>query len=254
VSITKVRKRTVTIGTSGGEKIRGNTVSFALTDYTRDHLHSEIDRITTEIVHFQLKNGNEPSVIFVDDSRFKPISEVTRKTLVLFGVELAQAVIRAVERALIQAIEISTNKRTGNLADINNWEWWYFSGKQPGRVVNPADIPSFGLDDVLILRPKPIIKYATVANQAVAGGRRKFLLERNPGSKRRGRKAQATNKRGFLRSAAEFMRRDPTVRNTFSVYAQHSEWTVDGETAKLGGSLVTGQIVFHPSRKHYKYR
>jgi hypothetical protein len=104
------------------------------------------------------------------------------------------------------------------------------------------------IDDRLILRPK--LPYATAANQNVAGGRRGINLK--VAKRAKAEKVRANTGKGFFGAAAELLRRDTTIRQSFSVYASFTRrFLAPGEVARAGkgGPLQTGQIVLRPKRR-----
>jgi hypothetical protein len=240
-----IKTRTIDIGGSAFER---DVISKSVQGWTREQVHSALRQTAVDIAGEQAKLGNVASSITVDNSTFKSITQAERKVVVLFGTHLARAVVMAVQRALLATIEASTDRKTGALANLNNWEWILVPGEGQSKRVDPFSISSMGINDRLILRP--MVKYATAVNQNVAGGRRGFNFK--VAKKAKAKKVRANTGKGFFGATAELLRRDSSIRQSFSVYAGFTRrFLAPGEvaTAGKGGPLQTGQIVLRPKRR-----
>jgi len=249
------KSRTIDIG---GSSFQRDVLTKSVQGWTREQVHAALRQTAIDITGDQAKLGNVASSIMVDNSTFKSVDKAERKVVVLFGARLAKAVVLAVQRALITTIEASTDRKTGALANLNNWEWILVPEKGQTRHVDPFSIDSMSINDRLILRPSGVMKstkkgmanYATAVNQNVAGGRRSFNLKvRKKGS---GKKMRANTGKGFFGATAELLRRDSSIRQSFSVYAAFTQrFTAANEvaTAGRGGKHLTGQIVLRPKKR-----
>ena len=253
--ITLPKSKTIDIGGSTHQR---DVVTQSVQGWAREQVHAALRQTTIDITGQQAKLGNVASTITVENSNFKSIDQAEKKTVVLFGTTLAKAVVAAVQRALIATIEASTDKHSGVLANLANWEWILVPGEGQARRVDPFTIASLGLKDRLILRPFNVIKttskgpvnYATAVNQNVAGGRRGFNFK--VGNKASGKKMRANTGKGFFGASAELLRRDSNIRQSFSVYAGFTQrFTAPNEKARAGkgGALQTGQIVLRPKKR-----
>ena len=239
------KTRTIDIGGSTFER---DVISKSVQGWTREQVHAALRQTAIGITGQQAKLGNVASTVTVDNSSFKSVDQAEKKIVVLFGTMLAKAVVAAVQRALIATIEASTDRRTGALANLANWEWILVPGDGQSRRVDPFNIASMAINDRLILRP--LLKYATAVNQNVAGGRRGFNFK--VAKKAKARKVRANTGKGFFGATAELLRRDSSIRQSFSVYAGFTRrFLAPGEvaTAGKGGALQTGQIVLRPKRR-----
>ena len=250
-----IKTRTIDIGGSTFER---DVISKSVQGWTREQVHAALRQTAIDITGQQAKLGNVASTVTVDNSSFKSVDQAEKKIVVLFGTMLAKAVVAAVQRALIATIEASTDKHAGILANLANWEWILVPGEGQARRVDPFSIASLGLKDRLVLRPFNVIKttskgpvnYATAVNQNVAGGRRGFNFK--VAKKAKARKVRANTGKGFFGATAELLRRDSSIRQSFSVYAGFTRrFLAPGEvaTAGKGGALQTGQIVLRPKRR-----
>jgi len=242
----------------GGSTFERDVISKSVQGWTREQVHAALRQTAIDITGQQAKLGNVASTVTVDNSSFKSVDQAEKKIVVLFGTMLAKAVVAAVQRALIATIEASTDKHAGILANLANWEWILVPGEGQARRVDPFSIASLGLKDRLILRPFNVIKttskgpvnYATAVNQNVAGGRRGFNFK--VAKKAKARKVRANTGKGFFGATAELLRRDSSIRQSFSVYAGFTQrFTAPNEKARAGkgGDLQTGQIVLRPKKR-----
>ena len=250
-----IKTRTIDIGGSTFER---DVISKSVQGWTRDMVHQTLRQTGVDIADQQVKLGNIPSAITVDNSSYKSINVAEKKIVILFGTHLARAVVAAVQRALIATIDATTDKDAGILANISNWEWLLVPGEGQARRVNPFSIQSLNIDDRLILRPARVVKstskglvnYATAVNQNVAGGRRSLNFK--VAKRATARRIRANTGKGFFGATAELLRRDSSVNQSFSVHAGFTQaFIVPNETARAGraGKHLTGQIVLRPKKR-----
>jgi hypothetical protein len=244
--------RTITFG---GQSIARERITENVTGFTLAQVQEALRRIAVEVSDEQTKLGNPPSTIQVDNSSFKTINQAERRIVVTFGTTLVKGILVQIETILRHAIDLSTTARSGRLHDIaQSWEWVYVPGfnsdkTKAGVITNPEQITSFGFTDRLILRPK--LAYATAVNMRVAGGSTGALNIKTRG--KRGNKGAANfqsrrlQNMGFLGYTAETLRRNPQVRNLYSVYVAFSKrFTAPGEVSKKQG---TGVLIIRPKRR-----
>lgn len=194
----------------------------------------------------QIAIDNPPAFVNTDNIRGRSIAFARRRITVSFGVRLQMAALAVVTRALKGAIEKSTNKHTGKLADMANWQWRYVrDGRaQPLPVGGASGIP-MGPRDFLVLVPRGVINargqaYATAANMRVAGGGR--LSFRRTANGRVAKKNQAI---GFLALASRVAQTSPLFQG-FTVNAGFSiKHALPNEVVRLGG-VRTGFIKIRP--------
>lgn len=205
-----------------------------------------IAQITRETTAEQEAIGNPPTLLEVDGATGKAVEDVDKKTVVIYGTILAQAAMREVEQALREMILRSTTPRTGRLADTTStWQWVYVpKGGHAQAVTSSTTLPTFGVGDVLALRPM-LVPYATLTNRNVARAGRIVV------SGRRGKSAPASKQnRGFLFHAAESLRRR-------SAFAQFRVRVVFSVRHMVPGELMTrtsgtGMIVISPRARRVK--
>ena len=133
------------------------------------------------VIDDQVKKGNEPSEILVDNVSNKPLTQAKRNIDVRFGSAFTPETIAVVERALIRNIKRYTERFTGTLADMSNWNWYLqdFSkgGTGEARRVNPTRIKTLSREQRLLLVPTGVINekgepYGTAAELALLRGKR----------------------------------------------------------------------------------
>ncbi len=160
------RTRTVNIG---GEAYGSERFSVELQTQSLADVRALIRNITAEETATQVRLGNPPAVIEVDDRTGKDIDDVQRKAVVIFGTQLAVAAMRAVEIELAAAIAASTVTHTGRLrATSSAWRWLFVPKGGAARPVNASgDFLTFSAGDMLLLVPQDV-PYATITNRNVA--------------------------------------------------------------------------------------
>lgn len=132
------------------------------------------------VIDDQVKKGNEPSEVLVDNVSNKPISQAKRNIEVRFGSAFTPETIAVVERALIRNIKRYTQRLTGTLADMSNWTWYLqdFSkgGNGEARRVNPQRLKTLSRQQRLLLIPTGVVNekgepYGTAAEVALLRGK-----------------------------------------------------------------------------------
>ena len=202
-----------------------------------------IQMIAHSEVTDQVMLGNDASGMFVDKRATKQLRDVTSNVVVTFG-SLAQSIaLRQIERTLINTIRSMTRRRTGNLANISNWEWYYAKlvwGKAtPGRAVDPYSLGHLQLNERLYLVPKSNIDYAAYANLKVARRGQDFTPTRG---KNKG--VTRIKNIGFMGYAVEKMRKKKAIKTSFRVWVEHS---VKFNRAGGGYKYGTPTIVVRPT-------
>ena len=187
-----------------------------------DDLQYLIQMITHTEVTDQVMMGNDPSGMFVDKRATKQLRDVKSNVVVTFG-SIAQSIaLRQIERTLVNTIRSMTRRRTGALADISNWQWYYSKlvwGKAtPGRPVDPYSLGHLQLNERLYLAPTGKIDYAAFANMKVTRRGQDFTPTRgqNKGVTR-------TRNVGFMGAAAEKMRKKKAIKTSFRVWVEFSQ-------------------------------
>ena len=236
--------RTRTIQLGGGATATRETFRADLQTQSLADVRAFIRQITTDTTAQQIALGNPPQVLEVDGRAGKPLAQVQRTTVVLYGAVLAQSAMREAENALRAAITSSTVTRTGRLADVTgSWCWYYIRKGQPAAQVNAGSkLPAFAVGDMLVLAPKDV-PYATIVNRAVA---RAGAIK----PKGKGRAAGKRQNRGFLFWTAQALR-SRTVFKQFSVrvvFTQNHQ--VPGEI--MNRTSGTGVIVIRPRARRVK--
>jgi hypothetical protein len=240
-----VPKTRTTLGGKGGTSVSRFTLVRELQAQSNADLHSMLVGITREDTAQQIRLGNPPHIVTVDNMTNKPLEQVERKVVVLFGSALAKAAMGMVERELRQAIGRSTYTRSGRLSNLSNWQWRYVKNGGVTTVVTSANPPaSLSQGDFLVLTPVNV-RYASAANKRVAKSGRlnsvvtKFSRKFPP---------KSTQNMGFLAATTNALRR----RSEFallSVSVVHTQkFAVAGEVRKYG----TGVIVIRPRFKQMK--
>jgi hypothetical protein len=188
----------------------------------------------------QTKLGNPPSITEVDGNKSKPVSQVNKKVVVLFGVQLAMSALKQVERLLSANISASTTANTGALADMSNWEWRHIRN---GRQIPLASTINFGPRDFLVLRPK--LAYASIANKRVAAGSKSITY--NPTKSKRA--AKRNQKLGFMAATARQARQVSELIPFNVSVGMTTAFKVPGELRKIGG---TAYLMITPRRGKYR--
>jgi hypothetical protein len=231
------KTRTVNLA---GPILTKERLGYEITVQTKADLHAMLVGITTEEVEKQERIGNPPNLVEVDNRTNKPLDQVQRKVVVLFGVHLARAAMRMAETELSQAINASTTARSGRLSNVSaNWEWVFIPNWGAARVVTSANPPTtFQRGDQLVLRPVRV-PYASAVNRAVANaGRLNQHLISNIRGKQKARLAKSAQNRGFLGAATWILKRRPEFAE-FRVAAIHTtSYAVAGEGRKHGTGII----------------
>lgn len=232
------KNRTVTLGDT---KFSRERLSEEIEAQSRADVEAIIRDITTRETANQIRLGNPPSVIEIDNSTTKRLAEVQKKSVVIYGTLLAGAAMRMAETELRAAILKTTNVNSGRLSSLSNWEWRFVPKNGAARVIKSAgQLPSFGSGDKLVLVPVGI-PYATMANRNVA---------RSGQIKTRATKKKAAANMGFLGATARKLR----TRTEFRQFAVIAEFTkahqVPGElmTRTQGTGVITIRPRFRRAR------
>jgi hypothetical protein len=234
-----VPRREVTLG---GVQVGRQTVLAELHTQSVADVRSYIRALTVQETTQQIRLNNPPQIMTVDGRTNKPLDDVNRTTVVLFGVALAVSAMREVEVALADAIARSSRARTGLLGNVSSsWQWVYIpKGKAP-RVVSAGSAPkTFALGDQLVLSPQRV-PYATITNRNVArGGRLNQPVRKRRAAKSQYNASKSLQNRGFLAVATAAVRAKPSFKQ-FSVSAVFSKkHMVPGElmTRTQGSGMI----------------
>lgn len=196
----------------------------------------------------QIRLGNPPQVVTVDDRPARAFDDAQRRVDVLFGTKLAQVAMRMIEQELRRNIERTTNKVTGRLANVGSyWRWRLITPGKGSQVVTAStELPAFTRGTVLVLEPIGV-PYATRVNSLVTGSGALRSRRQRGGGIRKGQFGPPKPKQpiGYLRATAEALRSRSQFRN-FSVSVVFSrQHAVPGELSRKQG---TGAIVVQLKR------
>ena len=131
------------------------------------------------VIDDQVKKGNDPSEILVDNVSTKPITQAKRKIEARFGSAFTPEIVAVVERALVRNIKRFTQRDTGTLSDMSNWTWYLqdFSngGKGDARQINPKRLKTLSREQRLLLIPTGVVNekgepYGTAAEVMLLRG------------------------------------------------------------------------------------
>ena len=233
----------------GGEalSVQRNVVGLDVKRQTVADIQNLIKLITAEEVENQERLGNPATALAVDNSTTKSIKDVQRKTEVAFGNLLQVAAMRMIEMTLATNIKKATASKSGKLSNMSNWEWLLVTPTET-RIVTKSTLPTMGIDDRVILRPK--LKYAGLVNSLVAqsslkSGFSRTTRKNNPKKKIRGRKM------GFMGATSQSVKRSRFLK-LFSVYAGTTKaFMIPGEYMTDIGSPC---IIVRPRRGRFNIR
>jgi len=236
------KTRIVTLGGSGGESARRATLTADIRAQSLADVHAMLVGITREDTAQQIRIGNPPQLVEVDNKTNVSVENAKRKTVVVFGTTLAKAAMRMVETELQAAISASTRVKTGRLRNMGSWEWRYIPKGSSARIVSSANPPAaFARGDKLVLVPASV-PYATAVNRAVANSGRLNAHTATGRKRKDGSTAlppKASQNLGFLAATARAVRR----RSEFKQFAVIVEFTrahaVAGEVYKHGTGVIT---------------
>lgn len=220
----------------GSESVSRQTFNLAadINDISVDDFRTTLRGIVIEHIQAQAALGNDQFTTTVDNRTAKPVLEAERKVIVLWGAIIGRMLMSIAKEVLIKAIDNSLGVRSGKLRNPSNWEWVYIPGggkTKEGVKVNPSDIPSFGYDDRLVLRPRgDMIPYAWFANWRSVGGGRNTTTRR---VRKDGQTTKVTSNIGFMAKAAEELRRRGELKQ-FSIYAGFSRRFAPSGAARMG--------------------
>lgn len=236
-------RRAVTLG---GERFASERLLVEMQTQSLADVRAMLRGITFEVTRQQIALGNPPTLLEVDNRTGKPVEDVDKKTVVVYGVTLAASAMREVEIELAGAIARATTPHSGRLANVStSWQWLFIPKGGAARPISSGTPPkAFGAGDQLVLMPKDV-PYATITNRNVAAGGR--LNKSGKASKRAARSKQ---NRGFLFWAAEGARKRAAFKQ-FAVFVVFSQkHRVAGEV--MTRTQGTGMIVIRPRYRRLK--
>lgn len=155
---------------SVSQKLRLDVEGFTL-NQIRDILVS----IATEEIAAQIRIDNPPAFANVDGVRGRGIAQVQRRMTVSFGNRLKMSALATLKNTLKAAIDQSTERITGRLADMSNWQFRYVrNGALQALPLSGASGIPMGPNDFIVLMPTGVRDnkgraYATAVNMRVAG-------------------------------------------------------------------------------------
>ena len=227
---------------SGGQALT-ETLRIDMTNTSKADIRSMIISIAARETATQNQLGNPPSITEVDGNKSKPVSQVNKKVIILFGVQLKVDALQKVTQLLMTNIRASTNVVTGNLSDPGNWEWRLIRNGRPAPII--GDTVNFGPRDFLVLRPK--LAYASAVNKRVASGSNS--LEYRASNARKGKTAKRNQKLGFMAKTARDARGVSDLVPFSVSVGMTSKYAVPGELRKIGG---TAYLLIAPRRRSYR--
>lgn len=239
---------------SAGNSRAKDTLSVDISGLLEDDINWVIQSIVHTEVTDQVKMGNDPSGMFVDKRANKPLRDVKNNVVVNFGNLVQRNAITAAQKALLQAIKLTTTARSGNLQSLSNWDWYYADisgGKRTrGRKVDPLSLGHLQLNERLYLVPNQRLSYIGFANMKVARRGQDFTPTRG---KNRGIKR--IRRIGFMGYAAERMRKTRVIKTAFRVWVEFTQEFGNGTDYPHG----TPCFVFRPTatllnRRRYQPR
>jgi hypothetical protein len=250
------RRKVNVLGQQIGQR---EILSYDLKLQTRKDLKSLGIQIVNIDTTQQLKIGNDPSRVVVDNREGVPVHAFRRKIEVTFGDFLDKELIKAIERNLRAAIlksstAINILSRSGlgdtgflsvdAIAGRGAWEWLYVPPDGAKRVVNPmTDIPALPRGATLVYRPK--VKFVGLANMIAArmdAGVRGQDLFKAIGK---------TGGVGFMAEGINAVKRVMPFRN-YVIFATFTKrFNTSGDTYRRGGMPC---IVVRAARKRKPYR
>jgi len=238
------RRRVIRVG--GQAVAERETIAIEIEKQILSDVRHLLKEITIEEVIQQDRLGNESTRLAVDNKETKPLKYAQRKTEVDFGNFIDMLVIRTIERELRSAIRRTTQKRTGKLQDLNNWEWVIFKKKgSRGKVITPNGKTLLEQGTKLVLRPTSRIAYVSWANYWVAQGGQSFTPTRgkNKGITR-------TINQGFMAQSIGKLKRNRLFKK-YTIWISFSKkYQVTGDTYPFGSPA----IILYAKRKARTYR
>lgn len=220
VQLKREQSRTYTVGGASFAR-QSSTFGLDVAKIGRDDLAAMVRGLAVGETQRQVAAGNDQFTSEVDGRTARPLADARTRVVVTWGAELARRAMTVAETELRRAIGASLATRSGRLADVaSSWEWVYVKRGAKGRAGqvtrNPAEIPSFGFADLLVLRPTDAVSYAWFANYYANNGGR---LE---GRRSRRDPARKPRTMGFMGATAAALRWRSEFRS-FSVYAGFSQ-------------------------------
>jgi hypothetical protein len=235
-----VKRKVYSVG-NGTSSAVTESLRIDVTNVSKEDIRKLMLSIVGNETTKQTRIGNPPQITEVDGSKYKPVSQVNKKIVVLFGVQLPGSALGQVERLLSANISSSTTANTGALADMNNWEWRHIRNGRQIPITGGAI--SFGPRDFLVLRPK--LAYASAANKRVASGSKSLTY--NPANSKR--VAKRNQKLGFMAATARQARRVKDLVPFNVSVGMTMAFKVPGELRKIGG---TAYLIITPRRGRYR--
>jgi hypothetical protein len=232
--------------TLGGAAVQREQTDLTV-DVQRQSL-ADVQHMLREIARIEVREqdaaGNPPSLVLVDNTRARMIGGAERRVEVQFGVFGVQRAMAEVERLLHKHIRrliydtpapASGRQRTGALGERSSWEWWYKpDGGSAQRISGPAAVKTFGLGDMVWL--KPTLPYASIVNHVLSRTRGKITKQRK--SRRTGQVRTTTTSRGFL-GATSASARGLSPLKLFRVRVSLAGQPMPGELSKYGTAVLT---------------
>jgi hypothetical protein len=196
-----------------------------------------LQSITVQETDQQMKLDNPPSRLAVDGREKKPLHQVKRRVEVTFGNTLDRLMIKTIERSLSNFIRSTLPAKDVRGLDrvSSNWQWLYIRERGATPIIgNPLNQKSLQIGSMLILRPRPHMKYAGMQNLMAAKidvGKRPFTIaqletpgpggrdyrEKRPPNSGEGR----SGGHGFMRKAIETLKRNRLLKD-YTIYSTHT--------------------------------
>lgn len=213
--------------------------AFGLND-----IHHMIIGLVDQDVGVEVRAGNEPTQVIIDNSYGKQLANVERKAEVLFAESLDVSALNDLLGVLIANIKKSTNTRTGQLSSPTNWRFYLVRNGVAQRMPESGKVILKQRDNIILM---PRLYYASSANMRVAGTANSF--DYKPDNAKPGSKVAKRNQGlGFMamtarqaRGMAAFINYAVTVGNT-------KRFAVPGERRRYG----TVFLMIKPRRKGYR--
>lgn len=251
-----VRVGGVEVGTSIRQTIDASKLSL-------DQIRWLLQELSVEEARKQIKRGNVPSRVVVDNREGVPINQVKRRIEIEFGDTISRKLVKQIERGLIAEIRKSFRKLTGvawnrtnrdAMAMIGGWEWVYVEKKGAvGIKVNPDRLGVLPIESRLILRPRvPTVGYENMLTLWRKEGRRRPATIEGKGDKGvYPRGSSSKGARGFMAETLNKFKRNRLFKN-YTVYVAFTKrYAAPGETFQKQGSPI---IVIRVRRKRRAYK
>jgi len=183
--------------------------------------------LTVDDTQQQIDIDNPPQIIQVDGRTDKRIADIQRNAVVTFGNTLPKEAMQLVVRELQRAIAALGLIDTGELLDMNNWQWIFIQKGRGAQNISSGQPPTtFTQGDQLVLSPD-FVPHASWANMEA---------KRISGSK------------GFMATATAAVRKLPVFRQ-FACYAMYtSRYSVAGDRYPHGTPIIVIRARIRRSR------